>query len=98
MARVVMRRSRRVSAYRRGLRSSKRRGNYARNRSFSARSASCFPEISHADPRELSKRLEAAMPMVCTQLGVPPTLALAATYTREARVGIDRIWENVLDW
>jgi nitrite reductase/ring-hydroxylating ferredoxin subunit len=29
---------------------------------------------------------------------VPPTLALAATYTREVRVGRDRIWENVLDW
>jgi hypothetical protein len=25
-------------------------------------------------------------------------LALAATYTREVRAGIDRIWENVLDW
>jgi nitrite reductase/ring-hydroxylating ferredoxin subunit len=25
-------------------------------------------------------------------------LALAATYTREVRAGVDRIWENVLDW
>src|SRR6266404_3468497 len=25
-------------------------------------------------------------------------LALAATYTREVRAGIERIWENVLDW
>jgi hypothetical protein len=25
-------------------------------------------------------------------------LARAATYTREVRAGIDRIWENVLDW
>ena len=25
-------------------------------------------------------------------------LALAATYTREVHAGIDRIWENVLDW
>ena len=30
--------------------------------------------------------------------GVPVSLALAATYTREVRVGIDRIWENLLDW
>jgi nitrite reductase/ring-hydroxylating ferredoxin subunit len=32
------------------------------------------------------------------ELGVPAALALAATYNREVRVGIDRIWENVLDW
>ena len=25
-------------------------------------------------------------------------LSLAATYTREVRAGIKRIWENVLDW
>src|SRR6266404_6717182 len=25
-------------------------------------------------------------------------VALAATYTREVRAGIERIWENVLDW
>src|ERR1700737_3067635 len=25
-------------------------------------------------------------------------LSLAATYTREVRAGIERIWENVLDW
>jgi nitrite reductase/ring-hydroxylating ferredoxin subunit len=25
-------------------------------------------------------------------------LALAATYTREVRAGVERIWENVLDW
>src|SRR5437016_10754771 len=25
-------------------------------------------------------------------------IALAATYTREVRAGIKRIWENVLDW
>jgi nitrite reductase/ring-hydroxylating ferredoxin subunit len=29
---------------------------------------------------------------------IPAELALAAIYTREVRVGIDRIWENVLDW
>jgi nitrite reductase/ring-hydroxylating ferredoxin subunit len=31
-------------------------------------------------------------------LEVPPSLALGATYSREVRVGIERIWENVLDW
>src|SRR5438105_1118485 len=29
---------------------------------------------------------------------IPLELALAATYTREVRAGIERIWENVLDW
>jgi hypothetical protein len=29
---------------------------------------------------------------------VAPGLALAATYRREVRAEIDRIWENVLDW
>jgi hypothetical protein len=38
------------------------------------------------------------MPVDRTQLGVPAALALAAVYTREIRVSIDRIWENVLDW
>lgn len=32
------------------------------------------------------------------ELGVPGALGLAAAYTREVRVGIDWIWENVLDW
>jgi hypothetical protein len=29
---------------------------------------------------------------------ITPGLALAATYRREVRAGIDRVWENVLDW
>jgi hypothetical protein len=29
---------------------------------------------------------------------IPAELALAAIYTREVRAGIERIWENVLDW
>ena len=29
---------------------------------------------------------------------IPSELVLAATYTREVRAGIERIWENVLDW
>src|SRR5437762_842061 len=29
---------------------------------------------------------------------IPSELSLAATYTREVRAGIERIWENVLDW
>src|SRR5438132_3561836 len=29
---------------------------------------------------------------------MPPELALAAIYSREVRAGIERIWENVLDW
>ena len=31
-------------------------------------------------------------------LRVAPALALAATYHREVHAGIERIWENVLDW
>src|SRR5262249_41751992 len=31
-------------------------------------------------------------------LRVAPVLELAATYNREVRAGIDRIWENVFDW
>jgi nitrite reductase/ring-hydroxylating ferredoxin subunit len=31
-------------------------------------------------------------------LGVASELSLAATYTREVGAGIDRVWENVLDW
>ena len=38
------------------------------------------------------------MPINRAEPGVPAPLALAATYSREVRVGIDRIWENVLDW
>jgi hypothetical protein len=38
------------------------------------------------------------MPIDRAELGVPAALALAAIYTREVRVGIGRIWENVLDW
>jgi nitrite reductase/ring-hydroxylating ferredoxin subunit len=38
------------------------------------------------------------MPIDRAELGVPVALALAATYTREIPVGVDRIWENVLDW
>src|SRR5438128_1208073 len=30
--------------------------------------------------------------------GIPLELALAATYSRVVRAGIERIWENVLDW
>jgi phenylpropionate dioxygenase-like ring-hydroxylating dioxygenase large terminal subunit len=33
-----------------------------------------------------------------TPADLSPGLTLAATYTREVRAGIDRIWENVLDW
>ena len=29
---------------------------------------------------------------------IPPGPALASTYTREVRAGMERIWENVLDW
>ena len=29
---------------------------------------------------------------------IPAGLALAATYGREVRAGIERVWENVLDW
>lgn len=38
------------------------------------------------------------MPVDRTQLGGSAALALAAVYTREIRVSIDRIWENLLDW
>ena len=31
-------------------------------------------------------------------LRVAPSLALAVTYNRKVRVGIERIWENVFDW
>ena len=31
------------------------------------------------------------------ELGLPAARALAAVYTCEVRVGIDRIWENLLD-
>src|ERR1700736_3788163 len=33
-----------------------------------------------------------------TPAGMAAGLSLAATYTREVRAGIERIWENVLDW
>ncbi len=33
-----------------------------------------------------------------TPANIGSELALAATYTREVRAGIERIWENVLDW
>src|SRR5438034_9758432 len=33
-----------------------------------------------------------------TPADLAPELALAATYVREVRAGIERIWENVLDW
>jgi hypothetical protein len=38
--------------------------------------------------------------MTCerTPADIPSELALAATYIREVRAGIERIWENVLDW
>jgi len=35
---------------------------------------------------------------IAAEPGVTAELAVAAVYTREVRVGIDRIWENVLDW
>ena len=38
------------------------------------------------------------MPIDPADLGISDALALAATYTREVGVGVDRIWENVLDW
>jgi len=38
------------------------------------------------------------MPNDRAEPGVTAELAVAAVYTREVRVGIDRIWENVLDW
>jgi len=38
------------------------------------------------------------MPIDRAELGVPAGLAFAASYSREIGVGIDRIWENVLDW
>src|SRR5271167_488471 len=38
------------------------------------------------------------MPIDRAELKVPAALALAATYSREVGVGVDRIWENVLDW
>ena len=38
------------------------------------------------------------MPIDRAELRVPAALALGAVYTREVRVGVDRIWENVLDW
>jgi nitrite reductase/ring-hydroxylating ferredoxin subunit len=38
------------------------------------------------------------MPIDRAEPGVPASLAFAATYNREVRVGIDRIWENLLDW
>ena len=38
------------------------------------------------------------MPIDRAELRVPAGLALAAVYSREVRVGVDRIWENVLDW
>ena len=34
------------------------------------------------------------MPLGRAELGVPASLALAATYTREAGVVVDRIWET----
>jgi hypothetical protein len=33
-----------------------------------------------------------------TPAEVAPGLTLAATYKREVHAGIERIWENVLDW
>jgi nitrite reductase/ring-hydroxylating ferredoxin subunit len=41
-----------------------------------------------------SRSEELARPIRGATLG----LALAATYSREVRAGIERIWENVLDW
>jgi hypothetical protein len=38
------------------------------------------------------------MPVDRAQLGGPAALALAAVYTPEVCVRVDRIWENVLDW
>ena len=38
------------------------------------------------------------MPIDRAEPGVPASLAFAATYNREVRFGIDRIWENLLDW
>jgi|SRR5271155_1403554 len=38
------------------------------------------------------------MPVDRAEPEIPASRALAATYTREVRVGIDRIWENLLDW
>ena len=89
-----MRRSRRAFACRRGSTRSGCRNGGAQGRNFWARSASCFPAKNRADPKDW----RVAMPIDRAEPGVPAPLALAATYTREVRVGIDRIWENVLDW
>jgi hypothetical protein len=89
-----MRRSRRASACRRGSTPSGCRNGGAQGRNFWARSASCFPARNRADPKDW----RVAMPIDRAEPGVPAPLALAGTYTREVRVGIDRIWENVLDW
>jgi hypothetical protein len=81
-----MRRSRRVFACRRGSMPSERPSGGAQKRNFWARSESCF------------SRKTTPMTIERATLEVPPSLALGATYSREVSVGIERIWENVLDW
>ena len=59
-------------------------------------------EISGLHPRAvfpqegaLTRRFwRVAMPLDRAELGVPASFALAATYTREVGVGVDRIWET----
>src|SRR5882724_9716861 len=50
--------------------------------------------------RPLTRRTGDPRPMRCERspADIPSELALAATYYREVRAGIERIWENVLDW
>lgn len=38
------------------------------------------------------------MTRAAADLGIDPALHLAATYRREVRAGIARVWENVFDW
>jgi hypothetical protein len=46
-------------------------------------------------PRQTEKALDPCEP---TPADMAAGLSLVATYTREVRAGIERIWENVLDW
>src|ERR1700730_19154851 len=56
-------------------------------------SSGCDPADNQTDcGRARSVRYEPA------PADIPSGLTLAGTYTREVRAGIERIWENVLDW
>jgi nitrite reductase/ring-hydroxylating ferredoxin subunit len=65
------------------------------SRNFSDQSASCSRGGSRFD-RMKSQAEEISVDR--ETLRVPASLTLAATYNREVRAGLDRIWENVLDW